>query len=233
MDGSLSGRSPAPRPLGPADEDRLRQALADLHEPDAALRRLAAQYLGRLVDARALPHLVAAASDPDRAVRHAALEALVSFGREALGALVQALGDPQPAVRLAALQGIFRVGGEGTENIFLDQARSESALIRRRSLLYLGLTGSSEARQAVLYGLRDPAAEVRRAAVFALAALSGKEAGGRLVAALDDGDAGVRRQAVKALEGLFGRDPQRQGPQAELRWKCWWQTRPPKGKEAN
>lgn len=224
---------PAPGPLGPAEEDRLRQAVADLAEPDAALRRLAVHYLGRQADGRTLPHLIGAAADPDREVRQAALEALSSFGPQAREALRLALDDPQPSVRLAALRGLYRTLGEAAGDIFLEQARSESALLRRRSLLYLGLTGGEEAEQAVVCGLRDPASEVRRTAVFALAALCGARASEHLVAALDDGDPGVRRQAIRALEGLFGRSAERQGPQAEMRWKCWWQTRPLEGTEAS
>ncbi len=218
----MSGQSPS-REVGPSGKDRLRQALADLGESDAALRRLAAQYLGRLRDDHGLPHLIAAAGDPDRTVRQAALGALVSFGPRAREALVAALGDPQPSVRLAALRGLFRLEGAAAEDIFLEQARCEAAPVRRRAVLYLGLVGGAAAERAVLYGLRDPAAEVRRAAVFALAALRGSQAAGRLIAALEDEDQGVRRQAVRALESLFGRRPEREGAQAELKWKCWWQ----------
>lgn len=231
MTDGMASRDKPPAAAGPALEGRLRQALADLAEPDATLRRLAVQYLGRQADTATLPQVIAAAADADREVRQAALEALAAFGPQAVSALEQALNDPQPTVRLAALRGIYRLRGEEAQALFLEQARSESALVRRRAMLYLGLVGRGEAEQALCYGLRDPAPEVRRTAVFALAALRGAAASEHLVAALDDADAGVRRQAIRALEGLFGRSAERQGPQAELRWKCWWQTRPLK--EAN
>jgi HEAT repeat protein len=232
---------PAPEPFGPAEADKLRQAVADLGEPDAAVRRMAARFLGRLGGEHALPHLVSAAADPDHSVREAALEALVSCGPRAREALSLALEDPQPAVRLAALRAVFRLEGAAAgQKIFSEQARSESALVRRRAILYLGLCGGREAEQDVLYGLRDPAPEVRRAAVFAAAALAGKRAASHLIAALDDADSGVRRQSVRALVGLFGDQAGRLNPQAELSpkaeliWKCWWQTRAarsPKGPE--
>ena len=68
-------------------------------------RMFAAEALGKIKDARAVPSLVRAANGEDPQVRGAAMTALGNFpGSEADAAIVQGLRDSVPAVRLAAVK---------------------------------------------------------------------------------------------------------------------------------
>jgi HEAT repeat protein len=82
-----------------------------LKGPDPAARADAAKKLSRLMDARALPTLLAAAKDAAPEVRRAAVHG-VSFlpGKESFDALVAALSDADPEVRAYAAAGIGRSG---------------------------------------------------------------------------------------------------------------------------
>jgi HEAT repeat protein len=82
-----------------------------LGDSDSAVRRAAAEALGKLGDPQAVPALIQALGDSDSAVRRAAAEALGAIGDpQAVPALIQALGDSDWDVRRAAAWALGKLG---------------------------------------------------------------------------------------------------------------------------
>ena len=85
------------------DAGGLKEALAALRDPDLMKRRWAAEALGRIGDARAVPALLEALADPanDRPLEHALTYALLEIGDAQ--ATAAGLKHPSAAVRRAVL----------------------------------------------------------------------------------------------------------------------------------
>lgn len=77
-----------------------------LQDPDAGVRRLAAERLGKQKAEAAIPAIAELLKDRDRAVRNAAAEALVEIGPKSVPALAKALSYPDEPSRLAALDAL-------------------------------------------------------------------------------------------------------------------------------
>jgi HEAT repeat protein len=85
--------------------------LQALHEPDAKVRKRAADVLGNVgaVDPAVVPALAVAVQDRDRNVREAAAVALLKMGpaaRDATAALSTASRDSDPRVRTVAVRAL-------------------------------------------------------------------------------------------------------------------------------
>ena len=80
-----------------------------LKQPEARVRRLAAEALGKQKVEDAIPALVELLKDGDREVRAPAGEALERIGPKAVPALVGALSYPEATSRLAALDALARL----------------------------------------------------------------------------------------------------------------------------
>lgn len=114
-------------------------------------RMFAAEALGKIKDARAVPPLVRAANGEDPQVRGAAVTALGVFsGAEAEAAIVQALRDSVPAVRLAAVKASvsrtirdaepfirFRARNDPDRNVKNEAIKALAALGGRENLQFL------------------------------------------------------------------------------------------------
>jgi HEAT repeat protein len=97
------------RGLGAKSVASLRTLLAD---EDIDVRLFAANLLGDIMDASAIPALIQSIEDPDANVRIASAEAMGKIGAEqALPALKKALDDEQ-WVAMSALQSIGEIGGD-------------------------------------------------------------------------------------------------------------------------
>ncbi len=153
--------------------DAAARYVAALSAASWKVRWQAAQALGELRDARAVPQLVQALGDPNQWVRIVAAEALGQIGdRAATPALVRALED-------------------------------ESVWVRRACVVALGQIGDERAVEPLLNHLLGPPdhqwpQEVRHAIARALGAI-GRTAIRRLVAALDAADPWVSGAAAQAL----------------------------------
>src|SRR5262245_5408270 len=66
-----------------------------LKDPDAKVRRLAAEALGKQKAAETVPALAAVLKDPEAAVRAAAVDALVAIGPKAVPALATSLAGAE------------------------------------------------------------------------------------------------------------------------------------------
>jgi HEAT repeat protein len=96
------------RPAAPGDLAQLLDAAAG---PDASRRQVAANLLREADPAPARDAWSSLVADPVRAVRRAAVDAMVDAGREELRPLLEAaLGDADAWVRWKALRGLVELG---------------------------------------------------------------------------------------------------------------------------
>ncbi|HEV2760023.1 MAG TPA: NifU N-terminal domain-containing protein [Acidimicrobiales bacterium] len=97
--------------LRPADPADLTQVLAAAADPDQARRQVAAYLLKEAEPAVAQQRWAVLVADPVRAVRRAAVDAMVDAGRDGLRPLLEsALGDADAWVRWKALRGLAELG---------------------------------------------------------------------------------------------------------------------------
>lgn len=155
--------------LGCLGADELGAAMAD---PDAAVRRRAAEEAGRATTTvAALPSILPLLGDPDPTVVEAA---------------AWACGERQPVTpgTVAALS-----------EVAVDH---EDPLCREAAVAALGAIGDDAGLDAILAATRDKPA-VRRRAVIALAPFEGSDVDAALQRALDDRDRQVRQAAEDLL----------------------------------
>ena len=97
--------------LRPADPADLAQVLAGASDPDQARRQVAANLLREADPATARTEWGRLVADPARAVRRAAVDAMVDAGRDELRPLLEsALQDSDAWVRWKALRGLAELG---------------------------------------------------------------------------------------------------------------------------
>ena len=173
----------------------LRAALAD---PDAGVRRAAAEHASNLDEAHAAA-LVAALGDADAAVRVAAVRGLV--GAKAAEALAQAARGTDLDVRVAALEALGQVGGAVARATLEAALLDGSERVRAAAARGLGRVGEGAA-EPLLRALDDSSLDVREAAVTALGAVwSVRVAADLRVSLFDELHADLRWAAALALAG--------------------------------
>jgi len=83
--------------------------LEALHDPDDAVRCVAALALGQMQAGSAIPALTLLLADPSGWVRGAAADALAMIGEPALPALGEALQDERDGVRVRAAYALYKI----------------------------------------------------------------------------------------------------------------------------
>jgi HEAT repeat protein len=172
------------------------------HDPDANVRRHAAESLGRAPAASAsaaAKALAAFTADAEASVRLAAATSLAALGAAARGssALAALLGDKDPSVRAAGRRAAEEGGGADLDKVLVATFAAASAAERLDIATTAAILGAPAALRAAL---ADPDAGVRRAAAEHASNLDQVHAAA-LVAALGDADAAVRVAAVRGLVG--------------------------------
>ncbi len=167
-------RNAAVEALAAIGPEAVPAAIDALRALDADGRKLAAEVLGGIPDARGTEALVATLSDPDANVRQAAAEAL---GGAALAGedvrLVAArglrgvLGSAEPMMKLAALEALARL------EVPLDWGAlaplTKDPLVRGAALAACGRCADPVAAEALCDALFDPSTPIARGALVALA----------------------------------------------------------------
>ena len=138
----------------------------------------------------------------DEEIRAAAVAALQSMGKEAIGYLIEALKDPHYGVRIAAAEGLGEIGdGAAVEALVLlsGDVREDVRIAAARAL---GSIGDRRSIQPLIRLFGDRYHGVRVAAADAVAVF-GRDALRALEEALDDPVPAVRVTAAKTI-GLIG-----------------------------
>jgi hypothetical protein len=117
--------------LRPAHPDDLATLLTAAVAADQAHRQVAANLLREADPGIALDQWRSLVADPVRAVRRAAVDAMVDAGREELRPLLEsALGDPDAWVRWKALRGLAELGAEPSRNAIAPKAEDPDFRVR-------------------------------------------------------------------------------------------------------
>ncbi len=118
--------------------DRHDLLIEQLASHDPTTRRYAAEDLGDLHNACAVPALVEAVRDPEVAVREAAVDALVAIGGQAVSEHVAPLLETEDvALRNYAIEILERVGPESID-VLVAACKSASPDVRKFALDILG-----------------------------------------------------------------------------------------------
>lgn len=149
-----------------------------------------------------------ALSDPEPAVRAAALGALARLGNLKLTDVQSAATDESPAVRSRAAELAYRFGGAATETL-LALLQDERADVVEAACFGLGEVGepagdgAAESLSGVAADHSDPLC--REAAIAAIGAIGSRAGLPAVLAGMQDKPA-VRRRAVLALAAFDGPD---------------------------
>jgi len=192
----------------------LKQAKADLKNPDPRVRVLAMKYyLEKTYPSIPLVVLQEILSDPDPRVRAEALQSLIKFRGSIISPVLKKyLKDSDPRVRIAALRGMFEYHKKIDLNILLQCLSDESAWVRRKVATLLGWAQIDGALPILVELSRDHDPMVRRAALFSLTTVYPEESEDRLIEALTDSDKGLRDWAKIILEKIAASPLKRKRP---------------------
>jgi HEAT repeat protein len=178
-----------------------------LSSPEAELRMVAAQGLGRLESTPAFGALLQVLADEVPEVREQALTALIALGRlqplRAIEALSPLLEQDEPGLRLAAVRILGRLDGPMVLPVLQLGLKDASPKVRGAAVQALASGGYQCDLSALRLALTDEDAEVRRLAVVALGGAAPEDGLALLDLALQDDDIWVRAMVVRTL-GRFG-----------------------------
>ena len=178
--------------------DTVAEQIAALEDEDWAIREEAATMLGAFRDPRAVAPLVAMLRDRDRAVRDAAIGALLAIGESAVIPLGDCLSDPVLTVQELASSVLATIADARVLTPLMAALSSPDWIVRMHAAKALGRIQDPKAVGPLVPLLQDKVKAVREEASTALAAI-GEAALSSLLAALTHGEWLVRLHAVEAL----------------------------------
>jgi len=177
-----------------------------LSDSTAAVRKEAAEALGRLKATAAVPGLIRGLNDEDASVRQTLVRALARIGdNRAADGLIAALNDPSRQVRNYAAEALGRLGIRRAAPALVTLMKDEHPEIRRQAISQLWRLRDTSSVDAIGRLVSDTSAAVRRTAVSALGRFRQASSYAVLSRALSDGEPAVRAQAISSLARL--RDP--------------------------
>lgn len=187
-----------------SSEAILKQAKADLKNPDSKVRILAIRYyLEKTYPSIPLSVLQEILSDRDPRVRAEALQSLIKFRGSIISPLLKKyLKDSDPWVRITALRGMFQYQQKIDANILLQCLSDESAWVRRKVATLLGWEQIEGVLPILVELSRDHDPMVRRAALFSLTTVYPDESEDCLIEALTDSDESLREWVKTILEKI-------------------------------
>jgi hypothetical protein len=174
--------------------------VTDLNSPDPVTRRAAAEALGELQCATAIPDLVRLLSDSDPNAGEAAVQALVRIGGNDVVDALNAL-PRQGKVWERAARTLGKLATPTAVEILgevLFESSSDAAMVACLALIDAGAVAGPVLTRA----LHHPSADVRARAAMALGRAQVRDALNPLVEAAHDPEASVRLEALVALAAL-------------------------------
>jgi HEAT repeat protein len=214
----FGGTPAAGEPFGLTRADRAAASvvIGAMTDPDVGVRRVAAELLGDLDVAEAIPALIEGVRDDDPEVRATALRSLArGEAFAASDAIPERLADPVPEVRLAALEalGALRADRSRARTLLADpdglvRARAAGLLLADAREEEPGdgredgpadHEGDAEAEATLARLTRSPHAEARAAAFRALAASRSTAAAALARTGLSDPAPSVRAEASRTM----------------------------------
>lgn len=197
-------RAESARALGLIREPAAEGLIAALDDAHEEVRAAAVDALGRIVDGRAIPALLARLPDESRHQRARLVEALRRHGPGIVDALLGYV-RAHPRDTALAIDVLGLTGATGARSQLLSWTGAEDPAVRVAALRAIGSIGLDDRGfYYALRGLEDPVAEVRSMAARALGR-SGRAAAVRYLAARLDDDWIVAAHAATGLRRL-GRD---------------------------
>jgi len=187
---------------------------------------LAAERLGRIRYAAAVPYLIEALGSDRKDVRLMAINSLGVIGDESaiphlMNALKQTLKDKDGEdVSVRVVKSAIISFGTAVLRDLMGELKSQDWMVRATALDILGEIGDSSTSAEFSRMLGDPEHEVRAKAAKGLGKLKVREAIPLLLAALKDPDWVVRLHSARAL-GLIGAESAIQPLKAALTDKSW------------
>lgn len=183
-------------------DDATARIVAQLGDPDPAIRRQMAHVASKLHDRSAVPAIATLLDDPDDSVRVKAVFALGQLGGpDAARALLGAFGRGDEDLRDVVAEALARTG-EDVVDPLLARLFDDSTTVRAQAADALGLIGDARAVPALAAAVRDPDPDVSLSAVLALAANADDPAArDGLVAAAGSSHARVALVASRLLSG--------------------------------
>ena len=178
--------------------DTVAEQIAALKDEDWAIREEAATMLGTLRDSRAVVPLVSVLRDDDRAVRDAAIGALLAIGEPAVTTLGACLSDPVLTVQELASSVLAAIADVRVLTPLITALKSHDWIVRMHSAKALGRIKDPGAVAPLVPLLQDSVKAVREETSTALAAI-GEAALSSLFVALTHAEWLVRLHAVEAL----------------------------------
>jgi HEAT repeat protein len=178
--------------------DAIAEQIAALKDEDWAIREEAATMLGTFRDPRAVVPLVSMLRDRDRAVRDAAIGALLAIGEPAVLPLGACLSDPVLTVQELASSVLATIADARVLTQLMAALASPDWIVRMHAAQALGRIRDPEAVGVLVPRLQDSVKAVREEVSSALAAI-GEAALSSLLSALTHSEWLVRLHAVEAL----------------------------------
>jgi hypothetical protein len=196
--------------FGPPNVEKLKKRrdveglIQALEYKDENVRRAAADALGEIGGAEAIPVLIQAMGDVAE-VRKAAITALGKCGdTQAVEPLTQMLDDKHLDVRVAAVNALRVIGDAQAVEPLIQMLDDEPLEARVAAVNALRVIGDAQAVEPLIQMLDDEPLEVRVAAINALGAIGDAQAVKPLAKALRDSEPDVFNAAATALVGGLG-----------------------------
>ena len=178
-----------------------------LKHTEAITRAAAADALGAIQDASAVPDLLAAMSDTNPSVRWKAVEALGKIGdSSAVPGLIDQLNEQINNVRQEVVVALAKIADPRSVPGLVGCIRDANPGVREAAVIGLGRIGDARAVTALLRCLMDPDIGFRLSCQYALDDMRDIRAVPLLLERLKDGDPVVRRGVKRALGSIDGRD---------------------------
>jgi HEAT repeat protein len=195
--------------LGLVEHQGARGKLLELAaDPSVKTRASAMKALGnRPTEPGTIAALLDGLRDSDAWVRYYACQSLGRSRKADVAQRVAALlDDGAGQVRIAAIEALSVLGGELSNGLLIDAARSEDADISRAALIGLGLTKLESALPALVKAARDGDSTKRLIATAALSNFQSPEVLPLLLLAVEDPAETVRTSAIGFISARPGAD---------------------------